>query len=146
MQLDDKMDHGPILAQEKITLDATETAEVVHDKLSALGAELLIKILPDYSAGRTVPKPQDEKAATYTEKLTKEDGKIDWTKPAEEIHAHVRAMNPWPGAWTEWKGKKLIIWEMSESGQIKNLQLEGGKRMAIDKFLRGHPDFTAPSS
>jgi len=148
MQLDGKMDHGPIAAQERVRLNQTETAGELHDTLARIGAELLVKTLPDYIAGRITLKPQDEKAATYTKKLSKDDGKIDWSKSAEEIRAHARAMNPWPGAWTEWRpphrragGKKLIIWSTAKDGTPEEIQLQAKKRMSFGEFKRGHPDF-----
>lgn len=110
IKLDEGMDSGPIIAQEKITLDGTETSNDLHQKLFNLGAALLIKILPDYISGKIKPIPQDESLASYTKKLAKEDGRIDWTRSPDEIEAFIRAMNPWPGAWTMWKEKKLIVW------------------------------------
>lgn len=156
MKLDDQMDHGPIVAQERVALDQTETAGELRDKLAKLGAKLLIKTLPDYIAGRIKPKPQNDAQASYTKKLTKQDGKIDWSKPAAAINAHVRAMNPWPGAWTEYREKKLIVWKASlvssrtsdseardnKELRLEEVQLEGKKRMPFAEFARGHPDVT----
>ena len=144
IKLDDKMDHGPIIAQEIVSLRGDESTSAFHDHLAQIGASMLIKYLPDYITGKIKLKPQDDNLATYTKKLSKADGQIDWKKSSQEIEARIRAMNPWPGAWTRWKGKRLIIWKMSELGEIKELQLEGSKRMMIDEFLRGHPDFSAP--
>ncbi|MBI1961473.1 MAG: methionyl-tRNA formyltransferase [Parcubacteria group bacterium] len=145
MKLDDKMDHGPIAAQERVKLNQTETAGELHDKLAQIGAELLIKTLPDYIAGRSELKPQDESLTSYTQKLTKQDGRIDWSKTSGEINAQVRAMNPWPGAWTEWEGKKLIIWSIRKDETPAKVQLEGKKRMSFEAFMRGHPDFGIPT-
>ena len=100
------------------------------------------KILPDYIAGKIEPKEQDHAKATFTEKLSKENGKIDWSKTAQSIEPFIRAMNPWPGAWTTYKGKKLIIWKMNKNGTPAEIQLEGKKKMATEEFLRGHPDFS----
>ncbi|MAG28629.1 methionyl-tRNA formyltransferase [bacterium] len=141
MQLDDEMDHGPIITQEKVKLDKTETAGDLHDKLAKIGADLFIKILPDYIAGKIKPKEQDHAKASFTEKLTKQVGKINWKKSKTEIEAHVRAMNPWPGAWTTYKNKKLIIWKMSKDGTPKEVQLEGKKRMPYSEFLKGNKGF-----
>lgn len=153
IKLDDKMDHGPIIAQETVgarhalSLQGM-TAGQLHDELTKIGAQMLIKYLPDYIAGKIKLKPQDDSQATFTKKLTKEDGKIDWKKSPQEIEAHIRAMNPWPGAWTMWKGKRLIIWKASFVGarhalplQLDIVQLEGKKRMPLKEFLKGHPDF-----
>ncbi len=138
IQLDAEMDHGPIVAQENHPLTPSlvkegelhrghtpsctqegaggwsgPTAGELHDELAQISAEMLIKCLPDYAASKFKPVPQDDSKASYTKKLTKADGKIDWSKSPAEIAAHVRAMNPWPGAWTMWKGKRLIIWKAS---------------------------------
>ena len=141
MKLDDKMDHGPIVAQERVTLDMTETAGTLHDVLAQKGAELLIKTLPDYSAGRIKLTPQDDSKASYTKKLSKEDGHISDNPMAQPVEPLIRAMNPWPGAWTKWQGKKLIIWSMRKDGTPLEIQLEGKKRMPYEEFLKGHPGF-----
>jgi methionyl-tRNA formyltransferase len=141
MKLDDEMDHGPIVAQEIVKLDKTETAGELHDKLAQIGADLFIKILPNYIAGKIEPKEQDHSKASYTEKLTKEGGKIDWSETAHSSEPFIRAMNPWPGAWTTYKDKKLIIWSVSKDGTPIEVQLEGKKRMPYSEFLKGHPNF-----
>ncbi len=163
MKLDDEMDHGPIVAQTKVSLRAERSSPVnrgiassastpprndsmtageLHATLAEIGAQLLIKTLPGYIAGRIKPKPQDDSKASYTQKLTKKDGRIDWSKSADEINARVRAMNPWPGAWTKWNGKKLIIWSMRKDGTPAEVQLEGKKRMSFEEFMCGHPNFS----
>jgi len=154
MKLDDKMDHGPIVAQKKIKLNQTETSGELHDKLAQVGADLLIKILPDYIAKKIEAKKQDHNKASYTEKLTKKDGKIDWSQAPEKIDAQIRAMNPWSGAWTEWNNKKLIIWKASLNDnvgarhalhlplQLDEVQLQGKKKMAFEEFFKGHPRFS----
>lgn len=144
IKLDDKMDHGSIVAQKKIKLNKTITADELHDNLAKSGANLLLKILPDYIFGKITPRPQNHHAATYTEKLTKKSGIIDWSKSPEEIDALTRTMNPWPGAWTMWKEKKLIIWRATGRRgkiQLEEVQLEGKKRMPFAEFLKGHSDF-----
>jgi len=142
MKLDDEMDHGPIVAQEIVKLNHTETTGELSDKLAQIGADLLIKILPDYIAGKTKEKEQDHDKATFTEKLTKQDGKINVPPHGTfKLEAFVRAMNPWPGAWIESQGKKLIIWSMQKDGTPKQVQLQGKKRMPYSEFLKGHPDF-----
>jgi methionyl-tRNA formyltransferase len=138
MKLDEEMDHGPIVSQEKYKLTMTETAGQLHDKLSQIGAQLLIKNLPDYISGKIKPKEQEHTKATFTKKLTKDDGNIDWQKSPSEIEAHVRAMNPWPGAWTMVNDKRLIIWNMGIDGTPEEVQLEGKKRMPYKDFLRGN--------
>lgn len=165
MRMEAGLDTGPILRQAKIKLAGTESLENVHDKLSALGAEILIPTLEDFIAGKIIPQSQDESQASYIKTLSKEDGKIDWTKSAVEIERMVRAYNPWPGTFTVSGGKTLKIIAVSgevlninthaagatflhegqlavqcgqESLLILKLQLEGKKIMASEEFLRGH--------
>jgi len=103
MVLDEGMDTGPILAQERIPIAADDTTETLGRKLSALGAQLLVPTLERWLSGNLSPAPQDDRRATICRMLSKEDGRIDWTKPAVEIERMIRAYTPWPGAWTEWK-------------------------------------------
>ncbi|MEA3272416.1 MAG: methionyl-tRNA formyltransferase [Patescibacteria group bacterium] len=131
MLLDKKMDSGPILAQKKVKINENETYETLRNRLAEIGAKLLIKTLLDYVSGKIKPKPQNHKKATYTKLLKREDGKIDWSKPAEEIERMVRAYHPWPGTWTELNGKRLKI-------ILNRVQLEGKKEMSLDEFLRGY--------
>ena len=122
--------------------------------MAELGANLLIETLPKYLNGEIKPKEQDHNKATFTKKFTREDGKIDWSQPAEKIYNQIRALNPEPGTWTTWNGKTLNIKKTeimngsprSSSGgagklKIKTLQMEGKKEMALEDFLNGHPDF-----
>lgn len=147
IKLDDKMDHGPIVAQTIVhDLSVRDmTAGELHDQLAQIGAQMLITYLPDYVAGKIKLIPQDDNLATFTKKITKEDGQIDWQKSPQEIEAHVRAMNPWPGAWTKWNGKRLIIWRASlpvRTGRdLSLLQIEGKKKMSFAEFSKGHQDF-----
>lgn len=114
MLMDKKMDHGPILAQEKFSITTIFPAEKpaftdFHDKLADIGADLLIKTIPRFIAGEIIPIPQDDSLATYTGIITKDDGKIDWNKSALEIERQIRAFTPWPGCWTMFNGKRLKI-------------------------------------
>lgn len=165
MKMDASLDTGPILRQAKIKLNGTENLETVHDKLSELGAELLLPTLRDWIAGLITPQAQDETKATYVKTLQKEDGQIDWMKPAAEIERLVRAYNPWPGTYftTEGKTIKIIKAEnkvLASSGHrpgemfvadrrlaiqcgqdalvILKLQPAGKKIMTAQEFLSGH--------
>ncbi|MCX6745195.1 MAG: methionyl-tRNA formyltransferase [Candidatus Parcubacteria bacterium] len=109
MLIDDKMDHGPLLGQRTITINDNDNFESVHDRLSQLGSELLMEILPEYLAGEIEPQVQDEAEATYCQLIKKEYGKIDWNKSAQEIERQVRAFNSWPGSWTDWNNKNLKV-------------------------------------
>lgn len=110
MQMDEQMDHGPIVAQRELAISKIKYKDL-RDALAGTGAELLIETLPRWIRGELKPVPQDESHATYSKILTREDGRIDWSKPAEEIGRMVRALNPWPGAWTVWTrdGKQLRV-------------------------------------
>ena len=109
MEVDEEMDHGPTLANSQWPIADSDTYESLSQKLAVLGAELLIKILPDYISGKIKPVPQEHEKATYTKIIKKEDGKIDWSKNAKEIERMTRAYYPWPTAWTIWRIKNLEL-------------------------------------
>ena len=98
MKMDKGLDTGPILGQKAIPIENTDTAGTLFDKLSLLGAELLLPTLKDYIAGKILPLAQDDTTASYARRLKKEDGLINWSKSAEEIERFIRAMSPWPSA------------------------------------------------
>ena len=97
-----------------------DTAGSVFQVLSQVGADLLLETLPDYLSGKLIPQPQPDEGMTYAPMLTKEDGHLDFTKPAAELERRVRAMNPWPGAWLMWNGNPLKVLRASvaEGGKI----------------------------
>ncbi|MBU2082391.1 methionyl-tRNA formyltransferase [Patescibacteria group bacterium] len=145
MKLDEEMDHGNIISNLKIQISNLDTYESLSQKLAKIGAELLIKTIPDYISGKIKPIEQKHTEATYTKIIKKEDGKIDWSKNAAEIERMVRAFYPWPTAWTTWNGKILKILEaevLNGKLVIKKLQLEGGKILSIKEFINGHKDFS----
>lgn len=166
MKMDAGLDTGPILAQSTTPIGPDDTSETLHDTLSSLGAKLLVETLPLYIAGKIVPKPQDHAAATVARKIVKDDGHIDWTQSARSIHNRVRALVPWPGAFTRTNtdgGRVIKIWrtrtETSDTGKpgeilsandqgvlvrcgdgalrVLELQREGGRRLPAPEFLRG---------
>ena len=144
MKLDKGMDTGPLLAQIKFHPAKDETYTEIHDKLGALGAELLIETIPEYIAGRLEPQTQDESQATITKLLIRDDGRLDWSRPARELYNQIRAFNPEPGTWTTWQGKTLNIKSATLENnklQIKTLQLEGKKETTFKDFLNGYPNF-----
>jgi len=165
MKMDAGLDTGPILRQAKINLTGRETLAEVHDQLAKLGAELLVPTLTDWVEGKITPQIQDNSQASYIKMLTKEDGRIDWAKPALEIKRMIRAYNPWPGTYTEKDGEILKIIETEheilasnnhKSGElfldnnrlaiqcrqgalvILKLQAAGKKIMTAKEYLRGH--------
>lgn len=109
MKMDEGLDTGPILAQRAIPIAAEETAGSLAERLAQLGADLLLEILPAYLSGKIQPQPQPAEGVTYAPLLKKEDGRLDLTRPAEELSRQVRAFSPWPGAFIEWQGALLRI-------------------------------------
>lgn len=166
MEVDEEMDHGAIIVDGKMIINDDDTYESLSRKLAIFGAELLIKTIPDYISGKMKATEQDHSKATYTKIIKKEDGKIDWSKSAEEIERMVRAYYPWPTTWIIWNGKVLKILQTNTSNKdnkkigevflkdnelvikcgkntliIKKLQLEGGKVLTSKEFLNGHKNF-----
>jgi methionyl-tRNA formyltransferase len=109
MLLDAGIDTGPILFSRAVPLRGDETTASLTQRLAELGASTLLEALPLWIGGRLVPQPQDHALATQTRMLTKEDGRIDWSRPAEMLGRAVRAYIPWPNAYTTWRGKQLKI-------------------------------------
>lgn len=168
IKMDKSLDTGAILAQTTIKINDEDTAGTLYDKLSGASVDFFINTIKKYLAGKITPRPQNSGQASYAKALTKGDGLIDWSKPAEYLERFIRAMNPWPMAWTWWDGQQVkIISAQTEPieinsykpgktfkynsglavqcGQdaliIKNLQLEGKNALESEEFLRGHKDF-----
>jgi methionyl-tRNA formyltransferase len=130
MQMDVGLDTGPMLAQKSIRIGRDDTAGSVIQALSSLGADLLIETLPEYFSGNLKPVPQPAEGATYASMLKKEDGLLDFTRPAVELERRARAMNPWPGAWFEWNGNPLKVLRASTVSGEKGLR--SGNRFTVD--------------
>lgn len=111
MLMDKGRDTGPILTTAQIPLSAQDNTGTLTDKLSSIGARLVVESLAYWTRGELAPRPQNEAEATYCKPISKEDGKIDWSLPALELWRRVRAFNPWPGCYTRWQGKQLTIIE-----------------------------------
>src|SRR5215216_5953594 len=109
MKMDVGLDTGPILSKRSIPLTQEDTAGSVFEKLSRLGADLLIDTLPDYLSGKLTPTPQPEDGVTYAPMLKKEEGQLDFTYDVHELERRVRAFNPWPGAFIDLEGTPLKI-------------------------------------
>ncbi len=101
MRMDEGLDTGPMLLAERTPISAADTAESVHDRLAELGARLIVSTLDALVAGTLQPVPQPEQGVTYAHKLGKEEGTLDWRRPAAELERKVRAFHPWPGTWFE---------------------------------------------
>ena len=126
MLLDSGMDTGPMLLRREVALAPDETAGSLHDKLAPVAAELLVETLAKIVAGTVSPQPQDGSQATIAPMLKKEDGRIDWTRPAAEIERRVRGLNPWPGSYTGMNGETL---------KVIRVKVEAGKRGAAGEVL-----------
>lgn len=166
-KLNGKMDAGEIIMQKEADILGPDNAETLSEKLSNLGANLLVKAADSIAERKAQFIKQDESEATVTPKLNKEDGRIDWNKPAPEIHNKVRAFYGWPGAFSRLNGRTIKIWDAEpadlpaqkapapggiaalDSGgmivacgngflRIKELQAEGGKRMKTSSYVLGN--------
>ena len=136
MQMAAGMDTGDILIQREIPIDRDETGGGLFDKLSVLGGELIVDALPMIEKGELTPVPQDEALATKCGKLSKDMGKIDFSKDAETIRNFVRGLNPWPSAFTSLNGKMLKIWkaEVEEKKAGDNeVDVNPGEIAAVNK-------------
>lgn len=111
MKTELSLDTGPIILQEKCNIDENETSVELFKKLSSLGAKTLIKALELIRDGKAKYTPQDNSKATFAPMLKKEQGKINWNKSSFEIHNQIRGLQPWPSAWTIYKGRTIKIWD-----------------------------------
>ena len=109
MLLDEGMDTGPIVVQEKCPVQDEDTSESLTTRMFERGAELLARTLPAWIAGEIEPIPQDDSLATYSRRMSKSDGNLDFTLPAKQLSDRIRALTPWPGTYTHWNGKLLKL-------------------------------------
>jgi methionyl-tRNA formyltransferase len=171
MQLDEGMDTGPVFKQRQVPVTDDDNGESLSLKLTEVGAELMMEILPEWIEGRIRPEPQDNTQASYTKPIAREDGKIDWRLGSTQIWRRIRAFYPWPGCYTTWQGKNLKILQAMPVAQTGNgvagavvpldrssgaavgvecgdgvlgllkVQLEGKRDMMADEFIRGQRQF-----
>jgi methionyl-tRNA formyltransferase len=165
MRLDEGMDTGGTLLRRELPIGATDTAEDMFPRLAELGAPLMVETLAGLEAGSIVPQIQDNSLATLAPLLTRDDGRIDPSRAAHSTYNRWRGFQPWPGAWTTVRGKKLTLLRLAlasseqrgETGifrvegdrlfftagdgaslEVTELQLEGKRRMPAADLLRGH--------
>jgi methionyl-tRNA formyltransferase len=163
MRIDAGLDTGDVLLQEEISIAPDDTAETLAPKLAGMGANLIITTLRAMQSGAISPRPQDHAQATLAPILRKEDGLIDFSRAAPEILNRMRGFQPWPGAYSKFRGKNLQVWKAALSDQalssselkvegghlflgcghdssieLLELQLEGKKRTAASDFIRGY--------
>jgi methionyl-tRNA formyltransferase len=165
MQMVSKLDAGDMLHQEIYSIQPTDTASILHDKLAELGATGLSKVLSLYESGTVKAEKQDDALVTYAKKLEKSEALLDWTQPAIVLARKVRGLNAWPVAQTIYQGKALRIWQAealphkvaADPGRVlandkkhldvatgdgvlrlHEVQLPGGKRIQAREFLNAH--------
>ena len=168
MQMDAGLDTGGILTQATTTIQPEDDSETLHGRLARMGAELLVQTIPDYAAGKLLPRSQPAEGISHAPKIKKQDGHIDWNQPARAIWNRVRGLVPWPGAFTYLPSQPhphlLKLWQAEvvdrsgtpgevlqadkagivvgcgcEALRILILQREGGRRLQAHEFLAGHP-------
>lgn len=120
MLMDEKMDNGPILSQEKVIINLDDTYEVLSKKMEPIAAKLLLNTIPKYFAGEIKHQAQNTNEITFCKIFTRNDGKINWSKPASEIYNLYRGLTPWPGVWTTWNGKRLKLLKINKTINQKN--------------------------
>jgi methionyl-tRNA formyltransferase len=163
MQMDEGLDTGPVALAERMAIDADVTAGDLHDRLKLVGADLLVRAVAALERGSLAFKPQPQNGVTYAKKIEKGETRIDWSRPAKEVHNHIRGLSPFPGAWFELPvdGKparvKVLRSTLAPSrgrpgemldgsltvacaeGAVRLVQLQraGAKAMGAEEFLRG---------
>jgi methionyl-tRNA formyltransferase len=168
MMIDAGIDTGGVLLRAPVEIQPRETAGTLSERLSLIGAELLVRTLDGLRDGSVTPSPQGESASPYTRKIKKTDGEIDWSQDAQAVERLVRAMTPWPGAYTFRGGKRLIVEEAVVADgryagvtpativslaplvvscgngflELRRLKPEGKKSMTPEAYLAGHPAST----
>jgi methionyl-tRNA formyltransferase len=135
MKMDPGLDTGPMLTQAATPIAPGDNAQILHDRLAAMGAELLVRTIPDYISGGIRPQPQPVEGVSYARKITKEDGKLDWTQPARVLWCKVRGLTPWPGAFTYFADgpRKLLL-------KISQAELANADSGAAGEILAARPD------
>ncbi len=167
MYMDEKMDSGDIIRQREIKIEDSFTTEILHDKLSFMGKELLLETIPDLIEENITPVKQEENEVTYAWNIKREEEKIDFSKSAREVFNQIRGLNSWPGAYCMFDDKTLKIYDVllndyvseKEVGTIininkegivvalkdgsliiKSLKLEGKRKMNFQEFINGNKD------
>ncbi len=163
MRMEAGLDTGPMLLVDRTPIRASDTTATLHDRLAAMGADLVVRAVADIATGQAVETPQPEAGVTYAAKIDKAEARIDWTRPAAEVDRHIRGLSPFPGAWFELNGErvKALLSEIAEAqGQgapgevidgaltvacgegairLTRLQRAGKGAVKAEDFLRGKP-------
>ena len=140
MQMDAGIDTGDMLYKKEIEIERTDTSQTLHDKLMVIGGEAITEALELLEDGCLEPQPQQDELSCYAPIITKEMGKIDFTKDAYSIELQVRGLNPWPSAFTVYRGKQLKIWEAvaQDSEDLKDGNADGLQCGSILKVQKDH--------
>lgn len=133
MRMSPGMDTGPVIASRRTAIEAADTAGSLHDRLAALGAELLGEPLRAFARGELTPEPQSEVGVTYAPKLDKSEAEIDWREPAELIERRIRAFDPWPVAYTRLRGEGLRVWSAELTADSPAGGAEPGTVIGLDR-------------
>jgi len=161
MQMAAGLDTGPVLARAETPIAPDDTAGTLHDRLAEMGAGLIVETLAGLAEGRLAARPQPEDGVTYAAKIDKAEARIDWTRDADAVSAHIRGLSPFPGAWTEIAGKRVkVLMARPEAGEgsagtvlddagliacgsgavrLLRMQREGRGQADAETFLRGFP-------
>jgi methionyl-tRNA formyltransferase len=161
MQMDEGLDTGALAMAERFTIGADMTAGDLHDALARLGADLMTRVLTAAERGSLALKPQVDAGVTYAAKISKSETRIDWTKPCNQVHDHIRGLSPFPGAWFEIDGIRVKVLRSTKAAgkaapgtaldekltiacgdgavQLSLVQRAGKQQMSAEEFLRGTP-------
>ena len=137
MLLDQGLDTGPVLAQQATKILPGEKADALTLRLFNVGARLLAESAPLWIDGHIIPKPQDLSLATFTSKLTREDGQVDWRENAAMLCRRFRAYTPWPGLYTHWRGKRLRLLDVEECSPSVAVSQQTDGRAQFQESLQG---------
>lgn len=131
MKMEAGLDTGPVLLEARCPINESDTAQDLHDRLAALGAETLLQSLDDIESRLKQAQPQDQSLSTYARKLDKQEALIDWQRPAAELLRQINAFNPWPVAQTQWQGDTMRIWRAQLGDRLRSGQ--PGEIIAVSK-------------
>lgn len=162
MKMDAGLDTGPIILQKTLNIAPDDTYTTLDQKMAKIAILGLLEAIPGYISGALQPVPQDNTKATITKQLTREDGRVDWQKTAQEIYNQWRGLTPWPGVWTTFENKRVKLlkiqpidktmdyglWTMDDGRifvgcgkgaiEIEELQVEGKNKQNAREFINGH--------
>jgi len=163
MRMEAGLDTGPVLLSESVEIKETDTFQSVHDRLSQVAAQLAPRALAALERGALIEKPQPEQGVTYAEKISSEEARVDWGRPARDVDCHIRGLSPFPGAWFEADGMRVKALssklvggggapgEVLQAGErfvvacgkgaveLLRLQRAGKRAQSAEEFLRGFP-------